>query len=248
MTIRMDSLIQILAQALDMVEIAYLGRTTNHGKRIAVLCAAMARRLGMTEPEVSDVVSCALLHDNALTEFILLQQGREKDEKNFGVHCVIGQQNVEILPFNGNIDGYIQYHHEQADGLGPFKLKEGNFPLGAEIIAAADFVDTRWNLETVSLEKLPLVLEYIETEIHRHFTKRAGNALLEILDERMLASLQNGVIYDTVLYSIPVWIMDTNDPALLPFAELISRIIDYKSASTGIHTQQIANRIWLMAE
>ena len=90
----MDALIRVLAQALDMVEIAYIGASTNHGKRIAVLCAAMGRHLGMGEDELSDLVCCALLHDNALTEFIQLQRGSEEDTIYLGSHCEIGQRNV----------------------------------------------------------------------------------------------------------------------------------------------------------
>ncbi|MCL2042567.1 MAG: HD domain-containing protein [Treponema sp.] len=248
MILRMDSLIQVIARALDMVEITFLGVTTNHGKRIAVLCAAMGRYLGMSDPEVSDLVSCALLHDNALTEYILLKEGREEDDPDISEHCIIGQNNAEILPFNGNIDGYILYHHEQADGRGPFKLSEGQYPLGAEIIAAADMVDAEWQVERTSIEGLPDLRNKIKSQIHRCFSKRAGNAMLEILDTDMLVSLKNENVTETVCRSLPVWNIDIHDPALIPFAALVSRIIDYKSKSTGIHTQQIANRSWLMSE
>ena len=247
-SIRMDSLIQVLAVALDMVEKSFLGASTNHGKRIAVLCAAMGRRFGMSEPEISDLVSCALLHDNALTEYILLQEGREEDDPFFGLHCEIGQQNVSVLPFNGNIDGYILYHHEQADGQGPFRLSEGQYPLGAEIIAAADMIDAQLHLDSITVNELQSLRNDIKSQIHICLTKRAGDAVLDILDQDMLASLQNDAIITTVNKNIPAWTMEINNPALISFAGIISRIIDYKSVSTGIHTQQIANRSWIMAE
>ena len=248
MTIRMDLLIQLFAQALDMVEIDFLGVTTNHGKRVAVLCAAMGRHLGMSDPVLSDLVSCALLHDNALTEYILMQNGREEDDPNFGAHCEMGQRNAEILPFNGDISGYILYHHEQADGKGLFKLSEGSYPLGAELIAVSDMLDAEYHLEGISLQELPSIREKIKVKIHSRYTARAGNALLDVLDAAMLASLQNSEIAKTVSRSIPVWTIEMGNPVLVPISELISRIIDYKSKSTGIHTQQIANRSWLMAE
>jgi HD-GYP domain-containing protein (c-di-GMP phosphodiesterase class II) len=244
----MDGLVQVLAHALDMIEIACLGASTNHGKRIAVLCAAMGQRLGMSEAGLSDLVTCALLHDNALTEYILLQKGREEDSGNFAAHCEIGQRGVEKLPFNGNIAGFILYHHERADGRGLFKLSEGNYPLGAELIAVADMIDVEWHLEHVSHGKLPALRECIEADIHNRFTNRAGNSLLEVLDVDMLASLRNEEITNTVRKAVPAWIMEMHNPALVPIAEFISRIIDYKSTFTRIHSQQIANRAWLMAD
>ena len=244
----MDSLIQVIAQALDMVEVAFLGATTNHGKRIAVLCAAMGRRLGMSELEISDLVSCALLHDNALTEYILLQKGREEDDPDFGLHCVLGQRNMENLPFYGDISGYILFHHERADGMGLFGKSEGNYPLGAELIAIADMIDAERHLENISPEELPALRKIIEEEIHKCFTERAVRAMLDVLDENMLASLQNENVVETVNSYIPVWNMEMNDPGLLPIAKMISHIIDRKSEFTGIHSKQIADRILLMSE
>jgi HD-GYP domain-containing protein (c-di-GMP phosphodiesterase class II) len=244
----MDALIRVVAQALDMVEIAYLGASTNHGRRIAVLCAAMGRRLGMEGEALSDLVSCALLHDNALTEFILLQQGREEDTKHLGLHCEIGQRNAEILPFKGDIRGFILYHHERADGTGPFGKREGEYPLGAELIAAADMLDAGRHLQRIRGEDLPALREKIAGDIHRRFTGRAGEALLGVLNGELLASLADGRIGETACGTIPPWFLDMEDPALVPIAELIGHIIDYTSAFTRMHTTQIANRAWVMAE
>ena len=248
MTIRMDALIRVFAQALDMVEAACLGVSTNHGKRIAVLCAATGRKLGMNEPEISDLVTCALLHDNALTEYILLQQGRERDGENFRTHCVMGQRNIETLPFNGIITGNILFHHEQADGKGPFEMPEGTCPLGAELIAATDMIDAELHLQRFSPEELPKLRGIIEADIHRRVTARAGNVLLEALDLDLLESLRDERIAQTVGSVIPEWNMRLDDPSLVSVAEFIAHIIDCKSAFTKAHTQQIARRAWFMAE
>ena len=244
----MDVLIGVLAQALDVVEIAYLGASTNHGRRIAVLCAAMGRHLGMNEDELSDLVTCALLHDNALTEyFLLLKDNAEWDVSRLGAHCKIGQRNAEILPFKGTIGGYILYHHERADGRGPFNMTEGYYPQAAELIAAADMIDVESPLYCVPPEELPALRKRIDGDIHRRFTGKAGNALLAVLDEAMLASLRNEKVAQTACGAVPVWTIDAEDPALVPIAEFIAHIIDYKSAFTKVHTRQIANRAWIMA-
>jgi len=202
----MDTLVQALAHALDMVEISFLGASTYHGKRIAVLCAAMGRRLGMSEAGISDLITCAQLHDNALTEYILIQEGREEESENFAAHCEIGQRNMEKLPYNENIAGYILYHHERADGRGLYGLSEGGFPLGAELIAAADMIDVEWRLGGVSPDALPALRKNIEADTSARFTRRAAQALLEVLDADMLASLRNEKIANTVQKAIP-WII-----------------------------------------
>jgi HD-GYP domain-containing protein (c-di-GMP phosphodiesterase class II) len=194
------------------------------------------------------LVSCALLHDNALTEYILLEQGREEDSANFGEHCEIGQRNVDFLPFKGNVAGFVLYHHERADGLGPFKLTEGNYPVEAELIATADMLDVERHLQRITPMELPALRENITADIHRRFTHRAGNALLEILDEDMLVSLQDDKIKKTIDSIIPAWTIEMDDPALLAVVKLIYHIIDYKSTFTRIHSQEIAKRAYIMAE
>ena len=249
MTIRMDVLIRVLANALDMVESAYLGASTNHGKRIAVLCAAMGRRLGMGEDELSDLVSCALLHDNALTEyFLLLRDDAERDVSRLGAHCTIGQRNADMLPFKGNINGYILYHHERADGQGPFRMSEGYYPLAAQLIAAADMLDVERPLQRIPPGELPELRRFISDDMHHFLTGTAANALLDVFDDAMLASLRDEHIVETMCRSIPAWTMELDDPEMIPIAELIAHIIDYKSNFTRLHTQQIANRAWIMAE
>ncbi|MDR2134785.1 MAG: phosphohydrolase, partial [Treponema sp.] len=62
----MDQLIRAFSAALDYVEKDLLGASTNHGKRIAVLCSAMGRYFDMGEEDLGMLASCAMLHDNAL--------------------------------------------------------------------------------------------------------------------------------------------------------------------------------------
>jgi HD-GYP domain-containing protein (c-di-GMP phosphodiesterase class II) len=248
MKLQMDVLIQIIAQALDMVEIAYLGASTNHGKRIAVLVDAMGRYLGIAEGSRSNLVSCALLHDNALTEYIFLEEGGECEPSLLKRHCELGQRNAETLPFQGDIGGLILYHHERADGLGPFGKSEGTYPLGAELIAAADMIDVERHLQRISLEELPEIRETIAQDIHKRFTGRAVEALLAVLDEAMLISLKDDRIAETFARTIVPWSLDIEDPVIIPIVEFIARIIDYKSTFTQVHTIQIANRIWLMTD
>ncbi len=46
MIFRMDHFLSSLSAGLDAVEGELLGATTNHGKRLAILCMAMGRHLG----------------------------------------------------------------------------------------------------------------------------------------------------------------------------------------------------------
>jgi HD-GYP domain-containing protein (c-di-GMP phosphodiesterase class II) len=241
----MDQLARAITVALDIVEGELLGASTHHGKRIAVLSAAMGRFFGMDDSAISALTTCALFHDSALTEYILAEfHGHDPAMQ---MHCLYGQRNAESLLHNQDIRGFILYHHERADGNGPFGRKQDQYPLGAEIIAAADMLDVSQHLQRI----LPSGLEDIRKRISREagvvFTERTAEALLSVLDKNMLARLQDDQIFETTEQAIPVWITDVEDEAIFQIAALTAHIIDYKSRFTKNHSVQISNRSWLMS-
>lgn len=232
MTLRLDKIIYAIAAALDIVESQFVGATTNHGKRIAVLCAAMARHLGLSDKEISAIATCALFHDSALTE-----------APDMPRHCELGQRNIELLSLT-NIDGVVLYHHEHADGGGIFNKKEGEYPLGAELIAIADMLDVENNLQR--LRGIDTFLSKARRD--NRFTKRAAYALTAVLDADLLEQLRDDNIFATAERLIPAWNVNADDEVFINLAELAARIIDYKSEFTRKHTSQIANRAWVMGE
>jgi len=243
--IRMDELVKAISTALDWVESDLLGCSVNHGKRIASLCAAMGRRLGMDDDTISAITTCALFHDNALTEYILSERPGDDQEINMLLHSRYGERNIGTLPLKADPSGYILYHHERADGNGPFNKMEGEFPLGAELIAIADMVDVDYHLQQVSVDRLSAIREEIAAQAGTRFTRRATEAMLQVLDEEMLLSLQDDRIYETTAQAIPVWHVNIEDTVSI--AVLAARIINYKSRYTQDHSTKIANIVWIMS-
>jgi putative nucleotidyltransferase with HDIG domain len=247
MNIRMDNLIRAIGGALDIVEGELLGASTHHGKRLAVLTCAMGRHLGKSEKELSALTSCALLHDNALTEYILSEREGWQQEHNLKLHCEIGQRNAETLQFITDIGGFILYHHERADGSGPFGKKGGEYPWGAELIAIADSIDVTHHLQRISPDRLPLLRRSIAENSGSVYTPFSVETLLAVLDEDMLLSLWDDRILNTMdALNLP-WTMDIESEVILNLAGFVSHIIDYKSAFTCRHSGGIADKAGIMA-
>jgi len=246
MTIRLDSLIKSIAAALDCVEQELLGASTNHGKRIAVLCAKMGKVLGKNPEEIMSFALCALLHDNALTEYILAQRTGAHYDPVMKKHCEYGQRNVDTLGFKTNVKDFILYHHERADGKGPFGIQEGEGPLDAELIAVADSIDVAHHLQRLEQGELTFVRNIIAQEIGKKYSKAAANTMLEILDWPMILSLKDDVIHETVEAAFIPWVVDVEAHTLFNLAGFITKIIDYKSIFTRKHSTQIAIKAWFM--
>ncbi|MDR1519609.1 MAG: HD domain-containing protein [Planctomycetota bacterium] len=242
----MDKLNRVFSTALDIIENELLGVSRRHSVRVAILAAAMGRRLGMAEPSLTPLTTCALFHDNALTEYILSERPGANQPLNLRLHCEYGQNNIEWLPFPASVENFILHHHELADGGGPFGKKEGECPLEAELIAIADMVDVGNPLDSLAPEKLPALRWQIEDRKGSVYTRRATDALLAVLDAETLASLREESIASTIEKHLPAWEVESEDPAIMCAAGFITHIIDYKSTFTEKHTMQIANRSWIM--
>jgi HD-GYP domain-containing protein (c-di-GMP phosphodiesterase class II) len=236
----MDKLIQAIAEALDIVEGELLGASTHHGKRIAVLCSAMGRRLGMDRAQLTALSSCALLHDNALTEYIRSELENGVHDPAMKLHCEYGQRNAGTLGFETDMGDFILYHHERADGSGPYGKIAGEYSLGAELIGIADAADVFWHLQRVFPEELPLIRSWLARD--GKFRPAATELLLDVLDAGMFDALKDPRIIDSAEETIPAWNMDGDNPAIFEMASFIGHIIDYKSAFTRRHSMGIVDK------
>jgi HD-GYP domain-containing protein (c-di-GMP phosphodiesterase class II) len=237
-----------ISRALDIVEEELYHASEYHCMRIAVLSTAMGRQLNLPENRLIALSIAALFHDSALTEYIRSEQTGDDQEENLHLHCELGQRNLETLPFATDISGLVLYHHEHADGTGPFGKRKGEFPLEAELIALADHIDVRVPLQRVLVGNLPWLLGRVKELAQGSFSQEVIDALLTVLDEQMLVSLRNDYIHASLDKALPSWSIDLHDPAIIHISQMIARIIDYKSVFTRKHTIQIANRAYVMAD
>ena len=63
-------LVGACSYALDCIEAELVHVTNRHGKRVAYISVCMAEKLGIEGKALQDLAICAMLHDNALTQYI----------------------------------------------------------------------------------------------------------------------------------------------------------------------------------
>ena len=248
--LRLDKLCLVISQMLDAVEEEVQGVSPHHSMRVAMLCSAIARELGRGEDEMLKIRAAALLHDSAISEASnakSLETGKAKDML-LRLHCRLGQRNYECLPLGGGVEDYILYHHERYDGSGPFRKKRGEFPVGAEILSLVDTMDLMEHFETAE----PDLLEKIRADARRlantKYSREVVDAFCSVLTAPMCSVLHDENIVGAICCESPSYGLDLSDPVIIRIAEMVARIIDYKSVFTRKHTVQIANRAYLMAE
>jgi HD-GYP domain-containing protein (c-di-GMP phosphodiesterase class II) len=134
---------QALADAIEKRD-PYTG---NHTRRVMHYSMAISRFMDLSEIEIENLRLAAILHDIGkigVEDSVLRKDGELNDEEYEKIirHPEIG---VDILGHIKRLEGVIpgmKSHHERIDGTGyPEKIKDGDIPLIARIIAVADTFD-----------------------------------------------------------------------------------------------------------
>lgn len=121
----------------------------NHSNNVSAVAEESARKLQLTEDEIETIRVAALLHDIGKIgiEPSILRMRYEllddEDRTEYARHPVRGQAVVDVVEGLRSAGQIIRHHHELYDGTGfPDGLSGKDIPIGARIIAIADFVDT----------------------------------------------------------------------------------------------------------
>lgn len=143
LTRRTDQVISALITCLDYRD----EETMAHSKRVSLFARAIAERLELAEPELTDVEWGAMLHDVGkigVPDAILLKQGSltESEWQLMRRHVSIGAHMIGRIDFLANAARVVGDHHERFDGSGyPFGKRGDDIYLGARIFAVADTFD-----------------------------------------------------------------------------------------------------------
>ena len=136
--------IEALALAIDAKD----HTAQNHVRRVQYFATRLASELGVTEQEQAGIRTAALLHDVgklAVPEHILTKPGQLNAEewRKVRSHPQIGAEIIAAIPFPFPVAPLVLSHHERWDGMGyPSGLKQEQIPLGARVLAVADYYDS----------------------------------------------------------------------------------------------------------
>ncbi len=154
MQINEKTLIEGLSYALDAAEKTHF----SHSKHVAYISLMLARELGMTIEEKTDLYFAALLHDIGVSNTYQMYE-----------HCKIGKEIILKLPLKSEIADYIYYHHEFYNGTGVFKLSGADIPVASQIICLANFFDLKFShIRYLDLETKEKIVEWIEQNKRLH--------------------------------------------------------------------------------
>jgi two-component system, cell cycle response regulator len=118
-----------------------------HAEHVAALTEGVARRLGLSEQQVVDVVRAAELHDigKVAIPFSILHKAGPLNEQEWALmsrHPSIGARVLSAAPALSRVAEIVSSTHERYDGTGyPLGLAGEEIPLAARIVFVCDSYD-----------------------------------------------------------------------------------------------------------
>lgn len=172
--------------------------TENHTQRVTALTMQMAKRMHLSETQVTHMRRGALLHDigkMGIPDRILRKQGRLTAEEwvIMRKHPEYAYEMIYPIKFLRPALDIPYCHHEKWDGTGyPRGLKGEDIPIAARIFAVVDVWDALTSDRPYRKAMLKEeVCEYIRSESGTHFDPHIVELFLEMICSRSLEQNEN---------------------------------------------------------
>lgn len=137
---QLNGTLEALAHLVDLRKADYL----RHSNQIAGHAVSVGRRLGLSQSQLQDVRSAALLHDVGMLEIpeeVVSARRALDDDERCAVedHAMLGARLAASAGFDEDVQSAILAHHERLDGSGyPTHVGGNDIPLVARILAVCD--------------------------------------------------------------------------------------------------------------
>lgn len=243
MKLCLNDLLLAFSNALDYAEIKRERATKFHGKRVAYYTLLMGEYFQFKQDDLDNLLGCAILHDNGLTEFSHLGNSEEiSDDEFMRLTCEAGEENIKYLKFYPKVKNVIKYHQEMVDGSGPFSKIIDEVPLFSQIIHIIDWVDIQYDLRTMGKEEYEKMLYDVNQQRQIAFTDQIVDAFVETMTYEKICESQQDI--DQILrqhMNHNYFIFSEGD--MLSVCYLFANIIDSKSPFTKTHSLGVANKV-----
>jgi len=209
--------------------------TSGHSLRVASLARDVAEGLGLSQRQISDIETAALLHDigkiDAVYEDILRKPSDLSPNERMVIESHV-TKGVELLrslsSFPDEILLSIRHHHEREDGRGyPDRLRGREIPIGAKIIKICDAVDAMLSDRPY---RKALALSAVRDQLQTHAGIQFDLRVTKIVIEGSI--LEHHAAEVALHYGKPLGSSGAESPHVLPQATRPLQIVTGRSASS----------------
>lgn len=235
-----------LSSSLDLVGITEI----HHGKRVALMAACVAKKLGWDNEKQLDLLYAGMLHDcgvstNKEHEHLV----SELDWVDVKSHCMRGYEYLNSCPYFQKYATWILHHHTHWNELKILDLSEED-KLAANLIFLVDRVDflqapyVNFNGTVDILLEIDSIVEQVLAFRGTFFSPLLVDTFVEISKKESFWLAMDSAYVDSSIYAYENFVNTqqvTMDFAMLrSITGLFSKVIDAKSHYTDEHSKYVA--------
>jgi len=179
-----DAVIHDLLERLDQVD----PLTSEHSGAVSAWCGRIARRLSLSETEVTYVARCGLVHDvgKMQTPLEILRAPRSLTDSEWTVmraHATAGEEIVRSHKALRHLAPAVRSHHERLDGKGyPDGLSGSQITLATRIVSVADAFNAMIGRRPYRLPMSPMdAIDRLQEARGKHFDPIVVEAMIEVI-------------------------------------------------------------------
>ena len=143
----MESIIISLTSLLEIHD----KYTKDHSENVAKIAEQIAKAMGLSQEEISNIYFAGLVHDigKTIIPYDIINKKEELTKEEFEIikkHSYYGYEALMKTEALKIIAELVLYHHERVDGTGyPCQISGDDIPIGSRILAVADAYDAMIN-------------------------------------------------------------------------------------------------------
>ncbi|HYS42371.1 MAG TPA: HD domain-containing phosphohydrolase [Geobacteraceae bacterium] len=227
-----------LSHALDLVS----PLVVNHHQRVAYIASCIAAEMGLTKADISDIVIAGMLHDAGAISLQDKLSILVFDMKSPHEHAERGFLFINTFEPFARIADMVRHHHVPWEKGKGTEFKERPVPMGSHILHLADRIDILIDRQQPVLGQVKKICRKIRSQAGRKFIPEQVDAFLRVAAKEYfwldVASPSVGAMVAAkgrhgcgALSGIET---------LEGMARLISRVIDFRSRFTSVHSAGVA--------
>lgn len=221
-----------LSNAIDLVS----PNLVNHHKQVAYISSSIAAEFGLSKEEQRELLLAGALHDIGAMSLKERLETLKFELNSPHQHAELGYHVLKTYGPFSKIAFLVRYHHVLWS-----KASENAVPLGSHILHLADRVSVLVDPYQEVLGQVNEICKTISKESGRKFMPDLVNAFIKLSDkESFWLDIVSPTLTSVLNGRAKAISIDLDIKGLTELTKLISRIIDFRSRFTAIHSTGVA--------
>ncbi len=245
--VEIASIVESFSQVIDFVDPS----ARNHHLRVSLIASAIAREYGLSPEDISQICLAACFHDIGI--FSLHEKIASLEFQphisDINRHGEVGYFLLKDIPKFHYVARIIRHHHVRWE-IHPYSREmEKEIPLGSYIIHLADRIEVsiRRNMSKFGVNREKEVVELVEKEAGKTFMPELVEAFKAISSRLgFWLDIEYSELETLVQELLPTTTLNLKE--MLIFGNVFSRVIDYRSPFTAVHSIGVSSVASKLAE